>query len=130
MVNSQSVGSDMASTPDDCGEITVTIKLPGRYGKQVRHAAGVAGVSNTKIARQILIAALENPSRESLLQEISTMAAEVGYLRREIEVLQRDSEGLRLATYLTTELLLVLIGGLSPEEAHKSIEMVLAEGDE
>lgn len=120
----------MASTPDDCGEITVTIKLPGRYGKQVRHAAGVAGVSNTKIARQILIAALENPSRESLLQEISTMAAEVGYLRREIEVLQRDSEGLRLATYLTTELLLVLIGGLSPEEAHKSIEMVLAEGDE
>jgi hypothetical protein len=129
MVNPHSADAQTASVPDDFKKLTVGIELPGVYGEQVRQAAIAAGVSHTKIARQILIAALEKPTQESLLQEIATLTAEVGYLKQELQVLQHECQSSRIAIYLTTELLLVLVGGLSPDEAHQVIEIVLAEGD-
>ncbi|MEM9803748.1 MAG: hypothetical protein AAF959_00585 [Cyanobacteria bacterium P01_D01_bin.56] len=99
------------------------------YSDRVRLAAKTSQSSTNGIARQLLVATLENPSRESLLQELSVVAEKTEHLRYEISVLHNEIEGLRLATYLTTELLLILIGGLSPEEAHQVMEEVLAEGE-
>lgn len=121
-----------ATTGEDWGEekpLTLSLKLLPPHGDRLRQAATSAGISNTKMAQRLVVHGLENPDHESLLQDIDTLAEEIMHQRHEVHRLQVEIEGLRVATYLTTELLLVLIGELSPEEAHQVMQEVLAEGD-
>ncbi|RZM77795.1 hypothetical protein [Leptolyngbya iicbica] len=109
--------------------LTLSLKLLSPYADRLQQAAELADISNTKMAQRLVVHGLEHPDQEALLQNIDSLTAEIIDLRHEYQKLQVEIEGLRVATYLTTELLLVLIGDLSPEEAHQVMQEVLAEGD-
>ena len=111
-------------------DLTVTLKLLPPYADRARQAAKNAKISSTKMLQRLVVECLEYPERESLLQDIAILTREVVHLQHEVQKLQVEMEGLRIATYLTTELLLVLICELSPEEAHQIMQEVLAEEDE
>jgi hypothetical protein len=108
-------------------DITVNFTLPKPYSDQLRGKAKASQISPNKLARKYLVASLEESDEEHQLFELSVVAEEVGYLRHQVALFQNEIEGLRLALYLTTELLLVLLGGLAPEVAHKVMTEVLAE---
>jgi hypothetical protein len=109
--------------------LTLSLKLLPPYADRLKQAAALADLSNTKMAHRLVVHGLEHPDQEALLDDIDTLTAEVIHLRGEFRSLKVEVEGLRVATYLTTELLLVLIGDLSPEEAHQVMQEVLAEED-
>lgn len=127
MVNPTINDEPFATSDTEGKDFTLTTRIKPPFSERLRQEAKKAAISCNELARRYLVAALEHPSYESLLLEISSLTGEVGCLRLEVELLKAEIEGLRLATYLTTELLLVLLGGLSPEEANRVMEALLQE---
>ncbi|MEM9214722.1 MAG: hypothetical protein AAGD25_10280 [Cyanobacteria bacterium P01_F01_bin.150] len=116
--------TDLADNHDD---VKVHCRIPQPYGKELIDAAEAAGVSISKMARRCIVANLENPTAASLLSDISLMTAEIRRLQHDLEGLQNETVNLRNTLMVTTTLLLVMVGGLSPDEAQAVMIEVLCD---
>lgn len=73
----------------------------------------------------------QNPdeSPEKTIAEILNLQVEeLQHLKLEIEALRQDVGALKIAHYVAMELMLIHGSGLSPDEAHESMEELFAGG--
>ena len=82
------------------------------------------------MAREILVAALESPSRNALLREFHEITGEVALLRLEVEALRAQTEQFSAVQVVTTKLLLIYVGGLTKSEAQAAMEELFGLGEE
>ncbi|MBD2115183.1 MULTISPECIES: hypothetical protein [Cyanophyceae] len=73
----------------------------------------------------------QNPDKspEKIIAEILTLQVEeLQHLKHEVQALRQDVGALKVAHYVAMELILIHGSGLSPDEAHESMEELFAGG--
>ena len=108
---------------------TVSFRLISKYYERLATAANAAHVTPHHLAREILVAALESPSRNALLREFHEITGEVALLRLEVEALRAQTKQFSAVQVVTTKLLLIYVGGLTESEAQAAMEELFELGE-
>jgi type IV secretory pathway protease TraF len=88
----------------------------------LKRAATVTKSTPSVVARSLLVSSLEQPSKEDLTDELARASAEISSVSLEVSLLRQELTELRASLAASVELLLVYFGGISEEDAIKTID--------
>ncbi len=89
---------------------TISFRLVTEYREKLQSSAKAAGITPHQMARQLLVCALENPSREDLLQDLNELAGVSEFLLEEVRAVHREIALLKGALAESLSLFLVTVG--------------------
>jgi hypothetical protein len=109
----------------DTGNIagtTVSFRLFNPYYQKLEKAALAARITSHQMARQLLVATLENPSKEELVQDLYEIGGNIEFLLTETRELRREVASLKISLAASVELLLTTVGAISPDDARTVVD--------
>lgn len=89
---------------------TISFRLVPEYRKKLENSAKAAGVTPHQMARQLLVATLENPSREDLIKDLYELTVTSEFLLEEVRTVHREIALLRSALAGSLSLFLATVG--------------------
>lgn len=108
---------------------TISFRLVAEYRKKLENSAKAAGVTSHQMARQLLVAALENPSREDLIKDLYELTATSEFLLEEVRVVHREMALLRGALAGSLSLFLATVGVSEQDVDHLIDDLFKSEED-
>jgi hypothetical protein len=100
---------------------TISFRLVSEYRKKLENSAKAAGVTSHQMARQLLVAALENPSREDLIKDLYELTVTSEFLLEEVRTVHREIALLRGALAGSLSLFLATVG-VSEQDVEQLID--------
>lgn len=118
-------GEELSTNDSNSAEyrsLKVSFRLMEPYARQLEQSAADAQMTYHQFARQLLVAALEDPSSAMLLTGIADLGSETASVRAEMRSLSREVTSLKVSIAATLEFLLLSVGELTQEEAKEVLK--------
>ncbi|MBW4444275.1 MAG: hypothetical protein KME10_24220 [Plectolyngbya sp. WJT66-NPBG17] len=108
---------------------TISFRLVSEYRKKLENSAKAAGVTSHQMARQLLVTALENPSREDLIKDLYELTVTSEFLLEEVRVVHREMALLRGALAGSLSIFLATVG-VSEEDVDHLVDDLFKSGED